>query len=344
MKASELLKYVSTAAAVVDSSSLVPIAKNLLFAGKDIKATDLNTSIVVNTPFDFGEDPVAVDTQKLVALLKALKGQEITLSLTKVKTQVKSGSGVYDIASYDGADFPPINIPKGDKTEKTFLLQRAIDLTQGAVSTDDLRPAMTGVYFDSELGYVVATNGAKLSRYKASFGESFILPQAAFGLIKNLKAEDVVYGATDNMISFHAEGVSFAVRKVEGKYPPYDKVIPETNDKQLTINKAKLVESLKRVSLFSSNETNVIALKLEEAGVKIAGEDSNFGSKASEDLEAAYEGDALTVGLNAKYLLDLLNTTGEGDIKITFSESNKPVLLYDSTNPRYLQLVMPMML
>ena len=319
----------------------MPIAKNLLFTGKQIKATDLNTSIVVETPFEFG-DAVAVDTQKLVALLKSLKGEDISIEFGSPSTKIKSKSGKYEISAFNGADFPPINIKDGEHTTKAFLLQRAIELTEKSISDDALRPVMTGVYFDSELGYVVSTNGHKLGRYQAKFDASFILPQAAFGLIKNLKDEEVSYSVTDNMINFHSGNVKFSVRKVEGKYPPYDKVIPTTNNKTLTIEQSELLSVLKRVSLFASHESSSIILELGDGDLKIKGEDVNYGNKASETLKGDYLGDTeLTIGLNAKYLIELLNTTGEGLLTLSFSESNKPVLISNATNPRYLQLVMP---
>ena len=340
MKANELLKKVSIAATVVDSNCLVPIAKNLWFQDGTICATDLNANIIVNTEFDFGETAVAVDTQKLVALLKSLKDQEIDINFDFPTTTIKSGSGKYSISSFDGSDFPLAEIEVGEASAKGFLFETALDLTKGSVSTDELRPVMTGVYFDSDLGYVVSTNGHKLSRYKASFKESFILPLKAAGLFKYVSDKDVKYKQTGNMIHFAGEDIFFSIRKVEGNYPPYDRVIPTTNNKTLTIAQSELQGALKRISLFASSESSSISLDLGEE-IKIKGEDVNFGNKANETLDGSYEGDPLVIGLNAKYLIDLLNTSGEGKLTITFSEPTKPVLISNSNNPRFLQLVMP---
>lgn len=340
MKANELLKYVSKAAQVVNPSVLVPIAKNLLFDGSYIKATDLNTSIVVEFPDNLVDEPVAVDTQKLVAILKALKNEEISIQFGIPSTKITSSKGEYEIASLDGKDFPPIEIASTDFMANTYLFQRAIELTKNSVSIDELRPVMTGVFFDAEQGYVVSTNGHKLGRYEAKFEDSFILPPSAFGLIASLEDEQVGYGSTGSQIAFHANGVSFSVRKVEGQYPPYQRVIPTTNDKTLTIEQSELLSAVKRISLFASQESSSIILELGQ-GSKIKGQDVNYGNKAEESLGGKYEGADLAIGLNAKYLVDLLNTTGEGELTITFSEANKPVLISNARNPRYLQLVMP---
>ena len=341
MKANELLKQVSIAASVVDTNCLVPIAKSLWFQHGTICATDLNLNIIVNTEFDFSETAVAVDTQKLVALLKSLKNQEITIDFGFPTTTVTSETGVYKISSFDGADFPLAEIEVGTSSAKGFLFEHALELTKGSVGTDDLRPVMTGVYFDSDLGYVVSTNGHKLSRYKATFEESFILPLKAAGLFKHVSEEDVKYKQTGNMIHFVTEKIFFSVRKVEGNYPPYDRVIPKENDKTLIIKQSELLGALKRISLFASQESSSIILDLGEE-IIIKGEDINFGNEGSENLEGDYSASSgLTIGLNAKYLIDLLNTSGEGNLTITFSEPNKPVLISNSNNPRYLQLIMP---
>ena len=339
MKANELLKYVSTAANAVDSNSVMPILKNLLFSGNTIKATDLKTSLEVKTPYDFGE-AVAVDTQKLVALLKSLGKQDIEIEFGAPTTKIKSSSGKYSISAFDGAEFPEIEFELGENTAKGFLFEHALDLTKGSVSNDELRPVMTGVYFDTSLGYVVSTNGHKLSRYQATFkGDSFILPTSVAGLFKTISDENVHYTVTGNKIHFVTQDLKFNIVKIEGQYPPYDRVIPQNNEKSLTLEQKDLLTALKRVSLFSS-ETSMISLELGDT-VKIKGTDLNFGNSADETIQGTYEGDPLTIGLNAKYLIDLLNISGEGKITMTFNESNKPVLIYNSTNPRYLQLVMP---
>ena len=342
MKANDLLKYVNKAATVVNNGVLVPIAKNLLFTDNIIKATDLKSNIIVKTPFTF-EGSTAVDTQKLVGLLKALKNQEITITFGSPTTIITSETGEYKISAFDGAEFPAIDPVKGDKVTKSYLLQRVVEVTKGSVSNDDLRPAMTGVYFDSDLGYTVSTNGHKLSRYQAKFEESFILPTHAFPLIKLLEDEDVTYGQSGNKISFRTDNLYFEVTKVEGNYPPYDRVIPKENDKTLTIEADALKDAVKRVALFSNSETGAIVLNMGE-GVVVSGQDIDYGNSAEENVEGDFNAPAgLKIGFSAKYLTSLLNDL-EGTLTITFSEANKPALITSSTNPRLLQLVMPVVI
>lgn len=343
MKANDLLKQVSIAASVVDSNCLVPIAKNLWFQDGTICATDLNLNIIVNTEFTFSETAVAVDTQKIVALLKSLKGQEVDITFGSPTTTVTSSTGEYKISAYDGAEFPKIDIQKGDFTAKTYMFERAIDLTKGSVSNDDLRPSMTGIYFDSELNYAVATNGHKLSRYQAKFEDSFILPAYAFPLIKLLDSEEVSYGSTNTKVSFYTDDVAFEVAKIDGKYPPYSKVIPENNDKTLTVEASELQDVVKRIALFSNAETGAIVFDM-GGKVVISGQDVNFGNSAEENLDAKFTSPSdLKIGFSAKYLGSVLNGL-EGTLTITFSELNKPALITSNSNPRLLQLVMPVVI
>ena len=351
----DLLKYVERAAKVVNTSALVPIAKNILFTSTPngpntvLKATDFETSIVVNVPwlpyigFDY-----AVDAQKLVQVLKSLKSEDIIDYIIKDGTfTVKTLAGKFTLPYLDGSDFPAIHISKPKFTAPSYVFERALELTSGCVSQDELRPTMTGVFFDTEGGNVVATNGHKLSRYTVGFeGEGFILPTKALSLFKGLGDAKIGYSSDSNSVSFSVnEGaggkVDFKFTKINGTYPPYSRVIPTNNDKTFVIEQEDLLTAVKRISLFSSSETSSIVLELSSEGSMIKGQDINFGNKAEEALIGSYEGEDFTIGLNAKYLIDLLNTSGKGKLAVTFSENNKPVLIENNTNPKLLQLIMP---
>ena len=347
----QLLKHVMRVGEVVNPSALVPIAKTILFGKTDgpntvLKATDLQTSIVDNVPqlpyigFDY-----CVDAQKLIQLLKSLKGQKISLKVENNKFTVISDNGEYVLPYLPGEEFPEVKIVVGENEAPAYAFERALELTKNSVANDELRPIMCGVHFDTELGYVVATNGHMLSRYKADFkGDKFTLPIKAYNLLKGYGDASVYYHVGDNAIHFTIDGgnvderLQFKITKVEGNYPPYDKVIPTNNPKSFTINQADLLDSLKRVSLFAAQDSNSIELDL--GAKKIKGVDVNFGNSAEEGLHISFE-EEFSIGLNSKYLIELLNTTGDGQLTFTFSESNKPVLISNSSNPRMLQLVMP---
>ena len=348
--AKDLLKYVSKAASVVNSSALIPILKNILFKEKDgalcLYASDLKTSIEVKTEIAWDFDPLAIDTRKLVDLLKSLGSQEFEFKPATNGTSVefKVRSGKYKISSYPGNEFPNLEFVKGENSIKGFMIDKAIELTQGCVSNDDLRPTMTGVYFDSELGNVVATNGHKLTRLKFNIKESFIVPPQTMSLLKGTGDAEVYYTISDNYVHFVTAGFSFKIVLVEGNYPPYDRVIPTGNEKKFEVDQVHLYNALKRVSLFSSSETNAITLNLATEGMQISGQDVNYGNQAEEWLEGKYVGEDLSIGLNAKYMLDLISASGEGLLTLTFSEPNKPVLMYNNSNENLLQLAMPIMI
>lgn len=345
----QLLKAVSKAATVVETNSTMPIIQNILFSNEGgkltLSATDLQSTIKVSTELDAPEGlSVAVPTKTISDLLKTLSG-DITLTFDNNVLLVKASTGEYKIATYPGADFPAVEITEGENKVKGYLIEKAIEATSGSVSSDDLRPAMSGIYFDLENGNVAATNGHRMSVYGINLdGEtSFIVPPKNLTLLKGLQDQDVKYAVEQNHVHFKTDEFAFKIRLVDAKYPPYLQVIPKGNDKELAISQEELLGALKRVSLFTNSDTKQVKLTLGDK-ILISGEDLNFNSSAEEDVAGQYSGDPLTIGFNAKYVIDLLNTTGEGRITLTFSEPNKPALMYNTSNPKLTQLVMPVMI
>ena len=344
-----LLKNVSKVASIVNSSSIMPITQNILFqTGKGMIAltgTDLETTVkvVVDADYTLDGQSVAVPAKRLLDLLKSLSGA-LEISFGDNKAVVKASTGKYEIGVFPGADFPKAKFTEGENSIKGYMFSHAVELVGGAVSTDDMRPNMTGVFFDSNNKKVVATDGHRLVRFDLKIaGESFIVKPKPLALLKGLQDEDVKYCVADNHIHFTTDTMNVSVRLIEGTYPPYQRVIPDANTKVLHVKSEDLAEAVKRVSLFSNAETKQIKLELGEE-VKISASDLNFGTSADEKLEAKYIGQPLTIGLNARYLTELLSASKEATLKITFSEANKPVLIYSSMNPKLLQLVMPVML
>ena len=346
--AKNLLKQVQLAGSVTNTSSIMPIATNLLFEtqpeGLYLYGTDLHTSIrvLVKDIAINEEQSFAVPYKTLLDLLKSLKG-DISLEVKGNTLHVKAPTGKYKIGIFAGEDFPKGDYKTGDSEIRAYMLEHAVDLVQGAVSTDELRPVMTGIHFDNQNGMLAATDGHRMVTFKAGFtGENFTVAPKPLAMIKGFQDAKVNYVVDGSHIYFNVENLSFKVRLIDGAYPPYQKVIPVGNDKTLSVDQKTLLDAVKRVSLFSNSETKQIKLSLGET-IEIDGSDVNFNTSAKETVEGTYEGDPIEIGLNAKYLVELLNK-GDGDIKLTFSEPNKPVLIYNKANPNLLQLVMPVML
>lgn len=348
IETSKLLKAVTKAATVVEPTTTLPIIQNILFKEEGgelfLHATNLQTSIKVKVDDVEVEEGLssAVQTRTLISLLKSVSGS-LELSFSDAQVDVKAGTGKYQISAFNGEDFPLTDVIKGDKSKKGYVWERAVELTSGSVSTDDLRAAMQGLYFDGENGFVVATDGYRLSRYQFDIEGSFIVPPKSLSLLKGLQDEDVYYKVEDNHVHFTASQYAFKVRLIDAKYPPYEKVIPTGNNKTLSVSQEKLLQTAKRVALFANQETNALVLELNGETI-VRGQDINFNKSATEKLEANYEGEELTIGLNSKYLTEILNTTGDGTLTVTFSEANRPVLVTNNTNNRLLQLIMPVSL
>ena len=162
------------------------------------------------------------------------------------------------------------------------------------------------------------------------------------GLFKNLGDEEVSYTVDGSHAYFNVGNeTSFKIRVIDAKYPNYEAVIPEGNDKSFTVDVKEFLTSVKRVSLFSNSDTKQVILTLGKEFTTISGQDINYNTSAKELVKGSYEGEDMEVGFNSRYLVSLLNVLGDGSVKMTFSHPSKPVLMYSEKLPKMTQLVMP---
>lgn len=352
----ELIKEITIAASAQKNGNIIPILDNLLFSevgGKlVIIGTDLEVTTVVSTNFLAPTDlSVALDNKTLLDLLKNINDDTVDLHFGKTITKIHTMKGDYEIASWDGGDFPAM--PKTEAinsiTIKGKTMLDVIETTVHATSADELRPVMTGVLFDIKAdGLVfVATNGHKLVKkeYKgASFGEpvQLIVPKKPLIAISKGISETVVIGWTEVNVSFESGNVKTYGRLVEGKYPPYERVIPVDQPFKLTIGKADFLSALKRVGLFANRSSRTVKLNLTETEVKVSAQDLDFNNSAEEIVSARYKGDPLEIGFNGKYIVEIIESVDGSLLDIKFSENSKPAIVTSPSQEDFLGLVMPM--
>jgi DNA polymerase-3 subunit beta len=270
-----------------------------------------------------------------------------------------AGDGKYKLVGENGEDFP--KIPKIEQAAAVMIpasiLSEAISKTLFAVSNDELRPAMTGVYcqMSTENLTFVATDAHKLVRYrrrdaKADMTSSFILPKKALTLLKSsLPSEDVSvtleYNSTNAFFTFN--NVNLICRLIDEKYPDYEAVIPVNNPNKLTIDRNLVLSSLRRVSIFSNKTTHQVRLKISGSELQISAEDVDFSNEAHERLSCRYEGDDIEIGFNAKFMVEMLSNLGTEEVILEMSTPNRAGILLpvsDDNNEDVLMLVMPVML
>lgn len=363
---SALLKQLQTIGGVIGASSVLPILEDFLFeikAGKlTVSATDLETSMSTTVNVEAkANGKVAVPAKFLLDMLKTFAEQPLTFNIDE-KThgvEITSDNGKFKLAGENADDFP--KIPAAENITEVAMpsgaLSRAIGKTLFAASTDELRPAMTGVFFqlDSQGTTFVATDAHKLVRYKRNDTKggkatSFIVPRKALNLLKTaLPVDDTQVAISFNSSNafFRFNEVNLICRLIDAKYPDYNAVIPKESSSKLSISRNGLLNSLRRIAIFSNKTTNQVVMKIAGSLLTISAQDLDFSNEASEKLNCSYEGADMEIGFNAKFLIEMLNTLESDEVVFELSGPTRAGILLPAEKEDaedILMLVMPVML
>jgi len=363
---STLLKQLQAVNGASSSSTVLPILENFLFEIKDsiltISATDLQTSMTTSLPVESKEEgKIAIPSKILMDTLKTLPDQPIAFNVddTTFAVEINAGDGKYKLSGENGEDFP--KIPTVENASAVSLpasvLAEAISKTIFAVSNDELRPAMTGVFCQltpQNLTFV-STDAHKLVRYrrmdaKSESATSFILPKKALTLLRSsLPSEETNVSVEYNTTSafFRFGNINLICRLIDERYPDYEAVIPQNNNNRLTIDRSQFLNSLRRVVIFANKTTHQVRLKITGSELNISSEDIDFANEAHERLSCQYEGEDMEIGFNARFLIEMLNNLSGEEVTLEMSTPNRAGLLIPQTNDEnenVLMLVMPVML
>lgn len=351
---------------VVNSSSVLPILEDFLFEIKNgrltVFATDLETSMSTELKVEAQENGrIAIPARILLDTLKTLPEQPLTFKVDE-KTfgiEITSETGRYKLSGENPDDFPKVPQPEAvtEINISASVLNNAIAKTLFAVSTDDLRPAMTGVLFQvSPEGMTfVSTDAHKLVRLfrndiKAVQPAQFIIPKKALGLLKGaLPANDsgvnVSYNKSNAFFTF--ENTKLICRLIDANYPDYNAVIPQNNPNKLTINRLEFQNALRRISIYSNKTTYQVILTIAGSELKISAQDLDFSNEANERLTCSYEGEDMEIAFNSRFLIEMLGVLDSDDIEIELSTPTRAGVLRPvekTENEDLLMLVMPVMI
>ncbi len=365
VSSSDLLKQLQIVSGAIGSNPVLPILEDFLFTIEgnqlNIAATDLETSITTAVEVQSsGNTSIAIPAKILMDTLKALPQQPITFSINEDNFAIKitSAYGQYKLAGENGSDFP--QIPTADDVHTIVVpapvLAQAINKTLFATSNDELRPAMTGVYFQVANNTLtcVATDAHKLVRFAYDDiadtpDATFIVPKKALNLLKGaLPPGDEVTISYNRSNAFFTFGdVNMVCRLIDARYPDYNAVIPADNPNTMTVNRSDFQSSMKRIAIYANKTTNQVILKITENSLTVSAQDLDFSNEATEQLMCTYEGDPLTIGFNAKFLIEMLNVLETDEVKMELSTATRAGILLPSENnesEEILMLVMPVML
>jgi DNA polymerase-3 subunit beta len=366
VSSSQLLKQLQVLGGVINSNNTLPILDNFLFEiSKNqlkVSASDLETTMssVVDVESD-STGSIAVSARLLLDTLKTFPDQPLTFKTEgDNKIEIISDQGKYDMAYFGGDEFPKaVSLPSPSKTViPAHILGTAISKTIFAAGNDDLRPVMSGVFFQfsSQSLTFVATDAHKLVKYSrtdvtADQTAEFIMPKKPLNLLKGILGgsdSEVTIEYNDANAKFTFDNVVLVCRLIDGKYPNYEAVIPKENPNKLTVDRASFLNSVRRVSIFSSKTTHQIRLKMAGTELNISAEDLDFSNKADERLSCDYQGDDMQIGFNSRFLSEMLNNLNSNEVLIEMSLPNRAGILtpIDGTDEgeQVTMLVMPVML
>ena len=367
VSSSDLLKKLQVASGAISSNPVIPILEDFLFdlSGNElsISATNLEVTIISSVEVTGSENGrVAVPAKILLETLKALPEQPVKFEVddsTKA-IKLKSAYGAYKLAGDNADDFPETPVEENVHVVGFAAdpLVKAINYTIFATSTDELRLAMTGVMMeiDYNKAIFVATDAHKLVKYtigglSTELKESVIIPRKGLTLFKNAIAQ---MDEEEVQVSFNSKNVFLKCgdtlvisRLIDAKYPDYNAVIPANNDKRLSLDRVDFQNSLKRIVIYANKTTNQVVLSLADDSLTVSAQDLDFANEATEQIGCSYASDAMSIGFNAKFLVEMLGVINKDEVILELSAPNKAGILTPSEQAEgedLLMLVMPVMM
>ncbi len=361
-----LLKQLQFLGGIINSNNALPILDNFLFEldnnNLKISASDLETTIISKLHVESSDTGIiAIPAKLLLETLKTFPEQPLTFTINDNNTiEISSEQGKYALAYNNGEEFPKV-IQLEDSSSTSIhsgVLANAISKTIFASGNDELRPVMSGVFFQfspEELTFV-ATDAHKLVKYtrndlKSDKVAEFIMPKKPLNLLKGVLGTldaDVTIEYNDSNAKFSFDEVELICRLIDGKYPNYEAVIPKENPNVLTMERSQFLNSVRRVSIFSNKTTHQIRLKVSGAELNISAEDIDYSNKAEERLTCQFEGDDMQIGFNSRFFVEMLNNLESSDVQIAMSLPNRAGILTPldglEEGEHVTMLVMPVML
>ena len=368
VSSSYLLKNLNAINGVITSNPVVPILDNVLFEIENgnllITASDLQTSVMVEIQVESKKDgSAAIPAKILIDTLKNLPEQPVTFSIDdeNYNIEINSDNGRYKLAGENATDFPKVpQITDSYSIDlSSELLSNAISNTIFSTSTDELRPAMTGVFLKLSTSSCtfVSTDGHRLVKYVRSdisgdeVDHEMILPRKSLNLLKSTlpseKSSDVKLEFNASNAFFSFDNVKMVCRLIDERYPDYENVIPLDNSNNIVIDKSEVLSSLKRISIYANKTTNQVRFKISGGEILISAEDLDFSNEANERISCEHDGADIEIGFNAKFLIEILSNLNSTRVTFKLSEPNKAGLIIPDEmdeDEDITMLVMPVML
>lgn len=353
---------------VINSKNSLPILADFLFEiqGNTLFLTASDSENVMKTQLELTESDsdgrFAIGNHDLLEAVKGFSEQPITFAIDQQSNIAKISyqNGLFSLPVENAEEYPqPQGISEGSNEIiiSNALLSENITRSLFATAQDELRPVMNGIYFDltSEFLAIVASDGHKLVRNKvlnihSETPASFILPKKPASLLKNLLGKDggdVTIRFDERNAQINYGDGELTCRLIEGRYPNYNSVIPQSNPNQLTVDRLALLAALRRVQPFANDSSNLIRFHVEGGTLQLDAEDYDFSKTATERMSCDYNGQPMSIGFKGSSFIEILSNFECQDVILQLADPSRAGLVLPSEQPEnqdVLMLMMPMLI
>ena len=356
-----LLKPLQAVIGVVERRQTMPILSNVLLVARDgelsVTATDLEVELVARAEVDVetgGE--ITVSGRKLLDICKALPdGAEISISIAGEKLAVRSGRSKFSLTTLPAAEFPTVEDIKAGQTITVpqEVLGRLIEKTHFSMAQQDVRYYLNGMLLEAGGKHLraVATDGHRLALAEAELDganldeQQVIVPRKGVLELQRLMSGD---GSVDielgsNHVRIQLGGIRFTSKLIDGRFPEYDRVIPQESSNELKADKETFRSALQRTAILSNEKYRGIRLVIRDSGVVLQAHNPEQ-EEAEEEVELEYSGDDIEIGFNVNYLLDAIGAVEGDEVTLSVVDSNSSCLVREPGNDSNKFVVMPMRL
>ena len=356
-----LLKPLQAVIGVVERRQTMPILANVLLVAKDgklgITATDLEVELVATAEVEIdGPGEVTVPGRKLLDICKALPDKaKLAIALSGEKLSIKSGPSKFTLATLPAADFPTVDDINAGQTIglRQAKLCRLLDKTHFSMAQQDVRYYLNGLLVETDGRYLraVATDGHRLALCQVKLSgkkmpeQQVIVPRKGILELQRLMSGkgNVELELGSNHIRIEVDGIRFTSKLIDGRFPEYERVIPEDTSNQLSADRELFKGALHRTAILSNEKYRGIRLIIRDSGVVLQAHNPEQ-EEAEEELEVSYKGDDIEIGFNVNYLLDALGAIESEEVTLSVVDSNSSCLLREPGNDDCKYVVMPMRL
>ncbi|MCL2504904.1 MAG: DNA polymerase III subunit beta [Alphaproteobacteria bacterium] len=361
----ELLKGLGHIQGIVEKRNTIPMLANVLLrtesAGLFMIATDLEIEAKEKIVAAITkEGAVTVPAHTLYEIVRKLpSGADIHMIKEKdERLAVSSGKSKFKLGCLPVEEFP---VMQGEDLSRTLKIPAAdfkllLDRTKFAMSTEETRYYLNGIYLHAvkvqktELLRAVATDGHRLAKIEipapkgASGMAGIILPRKTVGEVRKMLEEwsdDIEIAASENKIRFSFGDIVITSKLVDGTFPDYERVIPSNNDKDLEVDTKDFAAAVDRVATIVSEKSRAIKISV-SAGKAVLSASSQEAGSAVEELDVKYEHEAMEVGFNSRYILDILQQIQGEKTKFVLANASAPAIIMDSNDTAAVYVLMPM--